>query len=768
MKLTDIQIDRYGPLPRFTHECGDNFEVFYGPNESGKTLLLEAVLKLLEPDIESAIPHVSRVDESPSGHVVVETGGTEQKLGDGSVLSDLVDLSPQHLRNIFVIRDSDLQLRDEHEFYDSVTQQIGDLHTNEIDAIQSRLVEHGRLTSVSGRGLSSARSRSNAADVRDQADDLAVDIQEYIADAEANDIAAAEREVVAVTTELQRCEDELETQEAAETWDTHATLTERLTTYREAIEQLDDEVSQSTLKELEQLNREIVAAEDEIEDLENKRSSLREERTQLKTEKDSVEAELAPLEARADDIEEVEQALASFRESHGEAVGASRGMRFAKYTALVGLGLGGVAAIVGSTIAGILLAVIGAIAAGWYGLQHRSVAAAEREQEQVLQQAQDAGLDVTTTDEIGPAIRAFRDELAGLQDRRNELERQIEVKDELIEERNDDLETEREERRSNQEKKQTVLQEVDAADIEEYRERVTALEALERKRDQAAQSLTDALGTPSTTTPDQEAKLEYWESELDALVAGVDESVDADEYDSDRLATLRKQQEELTQRRDELTEQLETHDRRLREFDERIQALSAEPFLDESVSLRSRSIEGLQDVVHDLNQLVEQIERDADIAREALDIFDGIEAEEEQKITDLFGTESRATDVFQAITDDRYTGVTYDADERVLQVHRDGQEVLTPKQLSHGTTEQLYFSARVGLAEQLLSSEPGFFLLDDAFLPADRTRLQEGFDVLRELADDGWQILYFTAKDEVGNDLVETHDLHCRMLDPLS
>ena len=124
--------------------------------------------------------------------------------------------------------------------------------------------------------------------------------------------------------------------------------------------------------------------------------------------------------------------------------------------------------------------------------------------------------------------------------------------------------------------------------------------------------------------------------------------------------------------------------------------------------------------------------------------------------------------MFQAITDDRYTGVTYDADERLLQVHRDGQEVLTPKQLSHGTTEQLYFSARVGLAEQLLSSEPGFFLLDDAFLPADRTRLQEGFDVLRELADDGWQILYFTAKDEVGNDLVETHDLHCRMLDPLS
>jgi uncharacterized protein YhaN len=71
------------------------------------------------------------------------------------------------------------------------------------------------------------------------------------------------------------------------------------------------------------------------------------------------------------------------------------------------------------------------------------------------------------------------------------------------------------------------------------------------------------------------------------------------------------------------------------------------------------------------------------------------------------------------------------------------------------------------LANRLLGSEPGFLLLDDAFLPADSTRLANGFDVLRNLADDGWQILYFTAKDEVGVDIVESHGLSCRELDPL-
>lgn len=768
MKLTDIHIDRYGPLPRFSHEPEENFEVFYGPNESGKTLLLEAVLKLLAPDIENAIPHVSRVDESPSGHVVVESSGTEQKLGDGTVLSDIVDISPQHLRNIFVIRDSDLRLHDEHEFYDSITQQIGNLHTNEIDAIQARLVQQGRLTSLDGRRLSSARGKANAEVVRDEAAALAKDIREYIDEAEAEDIAAAEREVVAVRTDLQHCRDELQIQKAAETWETHATLTARLTTYREAIEQLDDEVSQSTLDELERLDREIAAADDEIENLERKRATLREELTDCEAEKESVAAELTPLETRASEVDEVEETLTSFRETRGDAIGASRGMRFAKYTALAGITLGGVAAIVGSTVAGVLLAVIGGLAASGYGLQHRAVTTAEKAREQVLQKAQDTGLDVTTVVEIGPAIRNFRDEVANLQNRHDKLDNKVDVKEQLIDDCNETLQAEQRERRSKQEQKQALLEGVGATDVADYRERVFAHERLERKREQAAQSLKDTLGTPTTTEAAVDADLEYWVSELEAMITAVDESVDADEYDPDRLATLQEQQKQLTNRRDDLTQQLEKHDQRLRSFDERIQSLATEPFLSVPVSLSSRSIEGLQAVVDDLEQLVAQIERDADIAREALDIFDDIQSEEEQKLTDLFGTESRASVVFQKITDDRYTGVTYDADERVLQVHRDDQDVFTPRQLSHGTTEQLYFSARVGLAEQLLNSEPGFFLLDDAFLPADRSRLREGFNVLRELSEAGWQILYFTAKEEIGVDLVKTHDLNCRILDPLS
>lgn len=73
----------------------------------------------------------------------------------------------------------------------------------------------------------------------------------------------------------------------------------------------------------------------------------------------------------------------------------------------------------------------------------------------------------------------------------------------------------------------------------------------------------------------------------------------------------------------------------------------------------------------------------------------------------------------------------------------------------------------MSLADQLLGSEPGFFLMDDAFLPADADRLRAGFRVLERLVEDGWQIIYLTAKEEVGVDLVDELGLPCSELEPL-
>ena len=79
----------------------------------------------------------------------------------------------------------------------------------DLKPIRSRFVEHSRLTSVGGWGLPSSGSKANAPDIYDEAATLATEIRAYIVDAEANDVAAAERGIIPVTTEREQCEDEL-------------------------------------------------------------------------------------------------------------------------------------------------------------------------------------------------------------------------------------------------------------------------------------------------------------------------------------------------------------------------------------------------------------------------------------------------------------------------------------------------------------------------------------------------------------------------------
>ena len=131
----------------------------------------------------------------------------------------------------------------------------------------------------------------------------------YIEYAEANDIVAAEREFVSVKAKLRRCREALDVQEAAKTRDAYETLSDRLTTYRNATEELSDDVSAATLDELKQLARDIESANTDIGDFESQRASLREERSCLETELETVQAELQPLEAREPNIEAVADAL---------------------------------------------------------------------------------------------------------------------------------------------------------------------------------------------------------------------------------------------------------------------------------------------------------------------------------------------------------------------------------------------------------------------------------------------------------------------------
>ena len=63
--------------------------------------------------------------------------------------------------------------------------------------------------------------------------------------------------------------------------------------------------------------------------------------------------------------------------------------------------------------------------------------------------------------------------------------------------------------------------------------------------------------------------------------------------------------------------------------------------------------------------------------------------------------------------------------------------------------EQTKKDKEIALGEKLLKGSKAFFIMDDPFIKSDKKRLQKQLGILQRISSLGWQILYFTAKDEV-------------------
>ena len=134
--------------------------------------------------------------------------------------------------------------------------------------------------------------------------------------------------------------------------------------------------------------------------------------------------------------------------------------------------------------------------------------------------------------------------------------------------------------------------------------------------------------------------------------------------------------------------------------------------------------------------------------------MDKIANEEQEKVSALFGEESAMTELYRDITGGLYEEVLFTQQDKVRVKRRDGK-FIEAKNLSGGAYDQLYFSIRLALGDKILKGNPGFFIIDDPFIKADPNRLGKQMDMLKQISDKGWQIIYFSAKGEVKDALAD-------------
>lgn len=671
MRIDEIHIDNYGPLA-ISLDLDAGLNVLHGPNESGKTLMVDALLWLLAEDDDD-----DRIGQRPHGYVVLDDGSHRRRLDAGESMLDRleavhdIDLSATTFRNSFTVRSADATLTAEDRYYDRATDIVAESLVADVRRLSSAVADRGRITE-SNRLLWNRKDDGYVRDDRDDARTLRDELHSTIDRSREQGVPRLEADLFSSRQHRQRLSDEIEALEVAERRETLADA---------------DALCQELGKTIDE--REALPSEEAINDLE-------------RTVTDAIDAEVRASELRSQRQQASRQARTAVIAT---AVVSVVTMILAAGVMVSTMGINA-PSLVG---AGAFVSLITAVPAAMSVYHWRSYTAAVDELE---------SLDRITHEAAAKATRHG----------------------------------------------------IDDGDPSTILARIESTKARMRTLDRSIATMMGRLSSSLDLTGDSPTEFVAQATDrIETLQADLPE-VDI-EFDQSRLEEAREQHGELDGECEELARALSEFHTEVKDLLDRVTALSFGDYGIDSPDPTVRSIEGLERAVDCVDALIERIETDAHNAEVALDVLSIVEAEERSAVEELFfGTESEVTQYFSTITDGRYRSVSYDTGEETLVVETSRGDRLTPDQLSQSTFDQLYFSVRVAFGRALLGGVPGVFILDDAFLAADSHRFDRQAEILGDLSDNGWQLLYFTAKEDNRarlGDLVNSTCHELPELDPL-
>jgi len=768
VKIKECSVRRYGPLPDMGRIFFGQFSLIFGPNESGKTLLVDAMIKMLfrrrrEQDL---FEHIERVDEIPDGYLILESNGKESKLPEDGDLTSLTHISAEDCRNIFVVRSSDLTIPDEGAFYISVTDRLTGLHSTAIGRIQKKLQEIGRLTNPTSRSDLSDRQEWGKLKSRvAQANDLLRRIEELRRLIEEEGYDTLESRLLSKEQLLEETGRDLELMEKARRRLAYESGQEALSGLKEALANLcelepftdqEEQVWQEKDKETARLQEEIEETRSQIE-------TKKEERKARATQLGELEAALEGIRKRRDRIDDIETLAQIHIRDRQAWEGQKDWLQFAGISTVASVTVLAIS-LLGLLITEIPLfqyfplltamATLGFFL--WIVVLVRKRGSLAKAFETIRMQAAKYGVADSDIGGVLAEVQKFREELEQREGLRLRKSGEIELLDQAIQERSEAIQEKKERIEVLRKELEEIAVRSGVRTLEEFSQRVKQRREAEKERDRQAIVLHEKFGVPRE---DPSVTMAYWEDRLRELEGFKDQATDV-QYDQDEVGRLESRKAELIKDTESLARQLLKYKRDLERVGQEATAV-----LQSGEVLPADTSSDLDGIERSLGEFIDEIEKRKDLATQAIAIFEDIAHQEAEKVSVLFGREREVSEYFHEITSGVYEEVEFDQANEVIWARTADGAKLEAERLSGGAYDQLYLSIRLALASKILGGEKGFFILDDPFLTSDTERLCRQFQILRELTESGWQIIYFSVKDEtrrVLNDDIEAKkvDLH--------
>jgi hypothetical protein len=745
----------------FENDELSDFSLIHGPNEQGKTLLIDALVRMLfkkglrkpyRRHFGTRGRNMNRVAENPEGFVVLESKGRERKLEANETMGDVlpVTVTAVDFLNVFVVRDSDLSLKDEDKYYSRVTEKLTGLRSSEIGALMRAIQIRGRLKSVShdsdlANNIEQGKIADKVKDARALVDEIRALKESLLAEKfdelEKEMIGVRDRKaVLGRDAELQRAADETKRFKKA-----RRALIElkRMCRNLANLAQLDPEqlkIWQKAVSRRESLESDLAEEKREAEKVERATRTAKKSVNAQEAKTEEAEKRLNRINAELmNRVDEYQYERAEFRRAEPQSGTYRKGL----YTmaGIAALALIGYLIVPSNVVASIgVAALVVWLLLGWKQLKLRAAEGRLRAKTDRLQaDIKRLGIEVESVDEVISTIgdleravlgqqqerQALRADLENLIKEKKRIENRIANKADQIAELDGEVSA-----------LQVSTQMGSVGDYQAALERRTKLEA-------SAGAKRSILGDVLPTNQNGEAALDEWERRIDAHLQAASDG-DQIEFDPDTLKRINADIEMLEDRKRQIQSALLHGSRKLHGIEIKAKELGV---LDSSPPCRST--QELDRIGGLILEFCERIENSQHTAQAAIRICQQIDAEERARVSDLFGAGSPISGYMSAITDGRYTSVHYDAGKNYVYLTTDDGDRVPADFLSGGAYDQLYLAVRITIATRLLSDEKGFLILDDPFVKADAERLARMLGMLRHLVDDGWQILYFSAKDEV-------------------
>ena len=752
MRIKEFSIRRYGPLPDTGHVRLADFSLFFGENEDGKTLTIDGLVKLLFKRNRKFFERIERVNEDPEGYVIIEHEGREIKLPEKGDLTDITDINSQECRNIFVIRNSDLSIATESAFYTNVTDRLTGLRTEEILSIKSQLQELGKLTrcdsTASLRDVQGEKLKTRVGMARaliEEVEGLEGKVKEDELDRLEEDLLKLEEKESEINQQIETLED--------------ARKREKYQQGRKAYEELalaQQELEKLKIYVVEGANswngheRAINGLQEEKEGLKNKVSTKKgglEQKEQALSEKKADLAVLSERKRRIDD--EIEPEIKNYLMGVGNAKQRETRNRFftiASIASSILLAISIVGLIVNPSPVFYGLLVSFLISTGIFSALKFSFTREESHLAAVFERIKLAAYRFSVAAEsvegILANIQKTSEEHGRMEAETREAEMDVLVLKKEISINEEEALNIHEKIRITTEKIQNLSQEAGVGTLQEYNKKLK----FKRDSEQSVETQSKILKSHFGSKGEQlQENLSYWLDEIDDLKEFESKANDIT-YDEKAVYQLKGKREELIDKKQGLEGKMAGFHKQLSDMEKKANDILRleDDYLHCNTSLDMKAIKDR------LSDFVAEVEDEKENALGAISIFEELEGEEEKKVSALFGKDGHISRYFREITNDLYQEAEFVIDDvKEVQVKFQDGSLLSADKLSGGAYDQLYLSIRLALGEKLLKGSKGFFVLDDPFIKADKERLERQLDILKRISESGWQIIYFTAKDEV-------------------